>query len=94
MAASGQWTDEEEGRRRLPAGEVHAWEPGLNQTVCGLALSRSQLVRFSGVAWADTFPESGGAADRVQRVCPRCASVAGRRGTDARPRWQRTNPRP
>ncbi|MFI0169075.1 hypothetical protein [Streptomyces sp. NPDC017095] len=94
MAASGQWTDEEEGRRRLPAGEVHAWEPGLNQTVCGLALSRSQLVRFPGVAWADTFPESGGAADRVQRVCPRCASVAGRRGTDARPRWQRTNPRP
>ncbi|MFH9677155.1 hypothetical protein ACH4L5_33440 [Streptomyces sp. NPDC017405] len=94
VAASGQWTDEEEGRRRLPAGEVHAWEPGLNQTVCGLALSRSQLVRFPGVAWADTFPESGGAADRVQRVCPRCASVAGRHGPDARPRWQRTNPRP
>lgn len=26
VAASGQWTDEEEGRRRLPSGEVHAWE--------------------------------------------------------------------
>ncbi|MFE1260704.1 hypothetical protein ACFW5X_09275 [Streptomyces albogriseolus] len=28
VAASGQWTDEEDGRRRMPAGEVHAWEPG------------------------------------------------------------------
>ncbi|MFF6911117.1 hypothetical protein [Streptomyces sp. NPDC012466] len=94
VAASGQWTDEEEGRRRLPAGEVHAWVPGRNETVCGLSLSRSRLVRFPHVDWPDTFPESGGAADRVQRQCPRCASVAGRRGTDARPRWQRTRPRP
>ncbi|MER6623917.1 hypothetical protein [Streptomyces sp. NPDC000931] len=94
VAATGQWTDQEEGRRRLPAGEVHAWEPGLNQTVCGLSLSRSELIRFPHVAWQDTFPESGGAADRVRRVCPRCASVAGRRGSDARPRWHRTNPRP
>ncbi|GGW09531.1 hypothetical protein GCM10018980_21850 [Streptomyces capoamus] len=94
VAASGQWTDEEEGRRRLPAGEVHAWEPGRNETVCGLSLSRSQLVRFPHVGWPDTFPESGGAADRVQRVCRRCASVAGHRGGDARPRWQRVRPRP
>ncbi|GHD41916.1 hypothetical protein [Streptomyces galbus] len=94
VAASGQWTDEEEGRRRLPAGEVHAWEPGRNETVCGLSLSRSRLIRFAGVTWTDTFPESGGAADRVQRQCPRCASVAGRRGSDARPVWHRTNPRP
>lgn len=95
VAASGHWTDEEEGRRlRLPAGEVHAWEPGLNQTVCGLSLSRSQLTRFAHVTWTDTFPGSGGAADRVQRQCPRCASVAGRRGSDARPRWRRHNPRP
>lgn len=94
VAASGQWSDEEEGRRRLPSGEVHAWEPGRNETVCGLSLSRSRLVRFPHIGWPDTFPESGGAADRVQRLCPRCASVAGRRGPDARPRWQRTNPRP
>ncbi|MEU0666551.1 hypothetical protein ABZ508_21800 [Streptomyces lavendulocolor] len=94
VAASGRWTDEEEGRRRLPAGEVHAWEPGMNQTVCGLSLSRSRLDRFPHVTWEDALPESGGAADRVRRVCPRCASVAGRRGTDARPRWQRVRPRP
>ncbi|MET9323385.1 hypothetical protein ABZX75_24805 [Streptomyces sp. NPDC003038] len=94
VAASGQWTDEEEGRSRLPAGEAHAWEPGRNETVCGLSLSRSELARFPHVSWSDTIPESGGAADRVQRLCPRCASVAGRRGGDARPPWQRTNPRP
>lgn len=94
VAASGQWTDEEEGRRRLPSGEVHAWEPGRNETVCGLSLSRSQLIRFPHVGRPEAFPESGGATDRVQRQCPRCASAAGRRGHDARPRWHRTNPRP
>ncbi|MFH9011283.1 hypothetical protein ACH4C6_07885 [Streptomyces sp. NPDC017943] len=94
VAASGQWTDEEEGRRRLPSGEVHAWEPVRNETVCGLSLSRSRLTRLPHVNWVDTFPESGGAADRVRRQCPRCASVAGRRGLDARPRWRRTDPRP
>ncbi|MER6346296.1 hypothetical protein ACWC10_22420 [Streptomyces sp. NPDC001595] len=94
VAASGQWTDEEEGRWRLPAGEVHAWQPGRNETVCGLSLSRSRLIRFPHVTWQDTIPESGGAADRVRRLCPRCASVAGRRGTGARPRWRRVDPRP
>ncbi|MER7722750.1 hypothetical protein [Streptomyces sp. NPDC096323] len=94
VAASGQWTDEEEGRRRLPAGEAHAWEPGRNETVCGLSLSRSQLTCFAGVSWTDALPESGGAADRVQRLCPRCASVAGRTGADSRPPWRRMNPRP
>ncbi|MEU4732006.1 hypothetical protein [Streptomyces sp. NPDC023588] len=91
----GQWKEDEgEGRRRLPAGEVHAWEPGRNETVCGLSLSRSQLVRFSPVPWTDVIPESGGAADRVQRLCRRCTAVAGRSGVDTRPRWQRTNPGP
>ncbi|MEW2417027.1 hypothetical protein AB0953_25305 [Streptomyces sp. NPDC046866] len=95
VAATGQWTEDEgEGRRRLPTGEVHAWEPGRNETVCGLALSRSQLTRFPHVPWTDAIPESGGAADRVQRLCRRCAAVAGRRGADARVRWQRANPRP
>ncbi|MDI5908830.1 MULTISPECIES: hypothetical protein [Streptomyces] len=69
VAASGRWTDDEEGRRRLPAGEVH-------------------------VTWSDTIPESGGASDRVRRLGPRGASVAGRRGGDARPRWYRTDPGP
>ncbi|PGH51525.1 hypothetical protein [Streptomyces sp. Ru87] len=93
VAASGQWRDTEDGRR-LPAGEVHAWEQGRNETVCGLSLGKSRLGRFAHVPWTDALPESGGAADRVRRVCPRCASAAGRRGTDARPRWHRENPRP
>ncbi|MEU1117631.1 MULTISPECIES: hypothetical protein [unclassified Streptomyces] len=94
VAASGQWVDDEDGRSRLPAGEAHAWEPGRNETVCGLSLHRSQLTRFPHVPWTDVIPESGGAADRVQALCRRCASVAGRRGDDARPSWRRVNPRP
>jgi hypothetical protein len=93
VAAAGQWRDGESSRR-LSAGEAHAWEQGRNETVCGLSLSRSQLVRFPHVPWPEVFPESGGAADRVQRVCPRCGAAAGRRDPDARPRRQRSNPRP
>lgn len=93
VAASGRWWDEDD-HRWLPAGEVHAWEPGRNETVCGLSLHRSGLSRFAAVAWTDVLPESGGAADAVRRVCPRCAAAAGRRGADARPAWRRVNPRP
>ncbi len=90
VAASGKWFDEEDNRR-LPAGEVHAWERGTNQTLCGLSLFRSGLARFPHVAWPDVMPESGGAADEVGWVCPRCSSGAGR----ARGRtWTRTAPRP
>ena len=90
VAASSTWTDPE--GFRLPAGEVHAWEPGTNQTRCGLPLHRSGLSRFSHVVWSDVQPESGGSADAVGRVCPRCAADQGRR-RDAR-RWTRSNPRP
>jgi hypothetical protein len=34
---------------RQPGGEVHAWTPGMNQTLCGLALSRTGLKRFPHV---------------------------------------------
>jgi len=77
---------------RLPAGEVHAWVPGTNQTRCGLSLSRSRLVRFAGVAWNDVQPASGGAADAVAIVCPRCAAALGGRRDERR--WVRTRPRP
>ncbi|MFE0809242.1 hypothetical protein ACFW34_17425 [Streptomyces sp. NPDC058848] len=93
VAASGRWWDEEDSRW-LPAGEVHAWEQGMNQTVCGLSLHRSRLARFPAVGWGDVLPESGGAADAVRRVCPRCAAAAGRRGSGDRPGWRRVNPRP
>ncbi|MBI0296377.1 hypothetical protein JBE04_18385 [Streptomyces sp. PRKS01-29] len=93
VAASGRWWDAEDGRW-LPAGEAHAWEQGTNQTLCGLSLHRSQLARFPGVEWTETLPESGGAADAIRRVCPRCAAAAGRGAPDARRGWQRRNPRP
>jgi hypothetical protein len=89
VAATGQWIDDDD--HRLPAGEVHVWFPGQNQTLCGLSLSRSALQRFAAVSWGDVMPESGGAADAVQRVCPRCAAAAGR---DRGRSWTRTAPRP
>jgi hypothetical protein len=89
VAATDQWLDDD--GRRLPAGEVHAWEPGQNQTVCGLPLSRAALRRFAGVTWSDVMPETGGAADAVTRVCPRCAAASGRHRGRA---WVRRDPRP
>jgi hypothetical protein len=90
VAATGQWRDPDGVRR--PAGEVHGWEPGRNETVCGLALSRSALVRFPHTSWADVQPESGRHADEVQSVCRRCrAALGGRRDERS---WTRTNPRP
>ena len=91
VAASGQWVDDLDGVR-LPAGEVHAWEPGHNQTMCGLSLHRSQLRRFSHVTWDDVQPATGRDAAEVALVCPRCLGATGRR-RDARG-WTRTNPRP
>ena len=91
VAASSSWTDPD--GIRLPAGEVHAWLAGTNSTVCGLQLSRSSLARFPHVRWEDAFPESGGSADEVSRVCPRCAKAAGGPRSDRRP-WQRYPRRP
>jgi len=90
VAASGRWTDPD--GYRSPAGTVHAWLPGTNQTLCGLPLSKAQLLRFPHIQWADVQPATGRDADQVQEVCPRCAAGMGRR-RDERP-WQRINPRP
>lgn len=90
VAASGRWTDPD--GYRSPAGTVHAWLPGTNQTLCGVPLSRARLLRFPHIQWADVQPATGRDADRVLEVCPRCAAGMGRR-RDERP-WQRVNPRP
>jgi hypothetical protein len=85
VAASSGWIDPDGVRR--PGGEVHGWVPGTNQTVCGLALSRSRLTRYPHVDWIDVQPESGRHADEVRRVCPRCVAAARpRRRRDDRPR--------
>jgi hypothetical protein len=90
VAASSRWTDPD--GVRVPAGEVHAWEPGRNETVCGLSLHRSALERFPHVRWADVQPATGRHADAVGRVCPRCAAGTGQR-RDEKP-WRRVDPRP
>jgi len=81
VAASSTWTDPDGVRR--PAGDVHGWVPGTNQTVCGLALSRSALARFGHVAWPDALPEAGRHADAVQHVCERCRAALRPRGKPA-----------
>ena len=91
VAASGRWTDPDDGIG-YPAGEVHAWERGRNETACGLSLSRSRLVRFPHVSWADVQPESGRHAEEVQVVCHRCRAAMGARRDERG--WTRTHPRP
>ncbi len=91
VAATDVWRDPDEGIR-APAGEVHAWERGRNETVCGLSLSRSGLSRFPHVSWGDVQPESGRHAEEVQVVCRRCRAALGGRRDDRG--WTRTNPRP
>lgn len=91
VAASDRWVDPDDGIR-YPAGEVHGWERGRNETVCGLSLHRSRLARFPHVTWADVQPESGRHAEGVQAVCRRCrAALGGRRDERG---WTRVNPRP
>jgi hypothetical protein len=89
VAATDEWTDPD--GFRMPAGAVHAWRQGTNQTFCGLQLSRSGLRRFPHVDWADVQPATGRDADQVREVCPRCAAAMGARRDERR--WRRTNPR-
>jgi hypothetical protein len=90
VAASGRTVDED--GVRAPAGEVHAWSPGTNQTVCGLSLHRSRLSAYPHVLFSDVYAVTGGLADGVARVCPRCAAAA--TGSRDQRRWTRRDPRP
>jgi hypothetical protein len=90
VAATGTWRDPD--GIRMPSGEVHAWVPRTNQTLCRLSLHRSQLIRFPHVDWQDVQPATGRHADEVADVCRRCAAAMGQRRDDRS--WTRTNPRP
>ncbi|GIJ45266.1 hypothetical protein Val02_21520 [Virgisporangium aliadipatigenens] len=87
VAASSEWVDGSGVRR--PGGDVHAWHPGTNQTLCGLALSRSALRRFPHEAFGYRASDVVGAGDPIGRICPRCVAA-----TRARPRRDRTFRRP
>lgn len=79
---------------REPGGEVHAWLPGQNQTVCGLPLSRTRLRRFPHVRFDYAGTDQLTEADPVGWICPRClAATAGRRRDEKRG-WVRHAPRP
>jgi hypothetical protein len=70
---------------------VHGWTPGLNQTVCGLALSRTRLQRFPHVPFDFRSTDVVTATDEVRHICPRCVAATSRRGERS---WNRTAPRP
>ncbi|BAL89462.1 hypothetical protein AMIS_42420 [Actinoplanes missouriensis 431] len=89
VAASSQFTGDDGIRQ--PAGEVHAWTPGMNQTLCGLALSRTRLRTFPHVKFDFRATDVVTAEDEVRYVCPRCVAATSRRGERS---WTRTAPRP
>jgi hypothetical protein len=88
VAASSAWEDEDGTRQ--PRGDVHAWQPGTNQTLCGVPLHLARLGRFQHVPWSDALWLAE-TTDHALAVCPRCAAAAGGRRTH---RWTRVNPRP
>ncbi|MEU4424305.1 hypothetical protein AB0F81_27100 [Actinoplanes sp. NPDC024001] len=89
VAASSEFVGDDGVRQ--PGGEVHAWTPGMNQTLCGLALSRTRLRRFPHVRFDFRATDVITAEDEVRYICPRCVAATGRRGERA---WTRTAPRP
>lgn len=89
VAASSEWTGDDGIRQ--PGGEVHAWTPGTNQTLCGLALSRTRLRRFPHVRFDFRATDVITAADQIGYICPRCVAATTRRGERG---WTRTAPRP
>jgi hypothetical protein len=64
---------------RLPSGLVHAWRHGTRQTLCGVLLGKSGLLRFPAVEWDDVQPVTGRDADLMLRLCPGCAAAMNRR---------------
>ncbi|MCW2813369.1 MAG: hypothetical protein JWN84_824 [Nocardioides sp.] len=90
VAATDSWRDPD--GIRSPAGEVHAWLPGTNQTLCGTPLRKARLGRFPHIDWRDVQPATGRDADRVASVCRKCAAGMGQR-RDEKP-WKRIDPRP
>lgn len=88
VAASSEWRDEDGIRQ--PGGDVHAWWPGTNQTLCAVPLHAARLGRFQHVLWVDALWLAE-TTDRPGVVCPRCVAAAGGRSTQ---RWRRVNPRP
>jgi hypothetical protein len=91
VAASGEEVGADGVRQ--PGGEVHAWLPGQNQTLCGLQLSRTRLRRFPHVPFDYAATDVLTEADPIGWICPRClAATDGAR--KQKQSWVRHSPRP
>ncbi len=73
VAASGEWIGPDGIRQ--PGGEVHAWLPGHNQTLCGIPLARSELRRFAHVPFDFRATDTVTDADEVRWICARCLAA-------------------
>ncbi|WP_249713774.1 hypothetical protein [Rhizomonospora bruguierae] len=91
VAASSRATSV--GGTWVPAGAVHAWPPGQNQTLCGLPLASSGLRPFPHVRWEYQRSDRLGATDEVRHVCRRCLAASLSHAEHGRA-WTRTAPRP
>lgn len=91
VAASGRWRDDD--GIRMPAGEVHAWLPSQNQTLCGVPLARAGLQRFPHVPCEYRRSDVLTTADRVRHICEKCLAATRPRRDRGRS-WTRTAPRP
>jgi hypothetical protein len=79
---------------RAPAGELHAWLPGTNQTLCGLALSRTRLIRFPHHRFDFRTSDTTAAGDDIGFICPRCVAATTPRHQRDGHGWERVAPRP
>ncbi|WP_082372775.1 hypothetical protein [Nocardia sp. NRRL S-836] len=75
VAASSGWRDDE--GVRMPSGDVHAWWPHQNQTLCGLPLHRARLDRFPHVLWIDAvwIHDTAAPGTPVIALCRRCTAA-------------------
>jgi hypothetical protein len=90
VAASSEWVDADGVRQA--GGDVHAWLPGTNQTLCGLQLSRTRLRRLAHVPFDFRTTDVITPEDPIGHVCPRCAAATAPRRDERR--WTRVSPRP
>ncbi|MDI6104159.1 hypothetical protein QLQ12_36765 [Actinoplanes sp. NEAU-A12] len=79
---------------RAPAGELHAWLPGTNQTLCGLALSRTRLMRFPHERFDFRASDTTAPGDDIGYICPRCLAATTPRDQRQGRGWKRVAPRP
>lgn len=83
VASSGMRIDDDGAER--PAGTVHAWMRGSNQTVCGLRVSDHRLETFADLSFVDVSESNGDEPD-TRWCCPKCLAAGARRDDQ---RWTR-----